>query len=90
MNLSSLSECLDPDESHVLRFAFYLFFFPTRVSTLGDKSNRALFVHCLSIVHGLKNNKNGSHNTIHIFKNYFTTVFSVFSFSKNKLYPNEP
>ena len=24
--------------------------------------------------------KNGSHGTIHIFKNYFTTVFSVFSF----------
>ena len=23
--------------------------------------------------------KNGSHDTIHIFKNYFTTVFSVFS-----------
>ena len=23
--------------------------------------------------------KNGSHGTIHIFKNYFTTVFSVFS-----------
>ena len=26
--------------------------------------------------------KNGSHGTIHTFKNYFTTVFSVFSFSK--------
>ena len=26
--------------------------------------------------------KNGSHGTIHIFKNYFTTMFSVFSFSK--------
>ena len=25
---------------------------------------------------------NGSHNTIHTFKNYFATVFSVFSFSK--------
>ena len=24
--------------------------------------------------------KNGSHDTIHTFKNYFTTVFSVFSF----------
>ena len=23
--------------------------------------------------------KNGSHNTIHIFKNYFTTVFSIFN-----------
>ena len=26
--------------------------------------------------------KNGPHNTIHKFKNYFATVFSVFSFSK--------
>ena len=26
--------------------------------------------------------KNRSHSTIHIFKNYFATVFSVFSFSK--------
>ena len=34
--------------------------------------------------------KNGSHNTIYTFKNYFTTVFSVsvFSFSKNKFNSN--
>ena len=31
--------------------------------------------------------KTGSHSTIHIFKNYFVTVFSVFS---NKQYPNRP
>ena len=31
--------------------------------------------------------KNGSHNTIYTFKNYFVTVFSisVFNFNKNKL-----
>ena len=36
--------------------------------------------------------KNGSHDTIHTFKNYFATVFSVsvFSFSNNKLNPNGP
>ena len=35
--------------------------------------------------------KNGSHNTIHTFKNYFTTVFSVFNFNKlNKFYLNGP
>ena len=28
------------------------------------------------------NFKTESHNTIHIFKNYFTTVFSVFSFQQ--------
>ena len=34
--------------------------------------------------------KNGSHDTIHIFKNYFATVFSVFSFQfqQNKFYSN--
>ena len=36
----------------------------------------ALFMHCLHI----KNIKNGSHDTIYTFKNYFATVFSVFSF----------
>ena len=35
---------------------------------------------------------NGSHDTIHTFKNYFATVFSVFSFQfqQNKFYPNRP
>ena len=32
--------------------------------------------------------KNGSYGTIYIFKNYFTIVFSVFSFQQNKRYPN--
>ena len=31
--------------------------------------------------------KIGSYGTIHIFKNYFTTLFSIFS---NKQYPNQP
>ena len=53
--------------------------------------------HCSHTVHGTynhfikkKNIKNGTHGTIHTFKNYFATVFSVFSFSKNKLYSNGP
>ena len=37
--------------------------------------------HCSCTVHG-------SHDTIHIFKNYFAIMFSVFSFSKNKFNPN--
>ena len=32
--------------------------------------------------------KNGSHGTIHIFKNYFATMFFIFQFSENKRYPN--
>ena len=35
-----------------------------------------------------KNIKNGSHGIIYTFKNYFTTVFSVFNFSNNKFNPN--
>ena len=34
--------------------------------------------------------KSGFHSTIHTFKNYFATMFSVFSFQQNKLYPNGP
>ena len=39
----------------------------------------------ISLEFGKINSKPGSHVTIHTFKNYFTTVFSVFS---NKRYPN--
>ena len=34
--------------------------------------------------------KNGSHDTIYTFKNYFTTVLLVFSFQQNKRYLNTP
>ena len=34
--------------------------------------------------------KNWSHGTIHTFKNYFTTVFSVFSFSKINSIQTDP
>ena len=33
--------------------------------------------------------KNGSHVTIHTFKNYFTTVFSIFNFKQNKRYSKQ-
>ena len=32
--------------------------------------------------------KNRFHGIIHIFKNYFATIFSVFIFQQNKQYPN--
>ena len=41
-----------------------------------------------STVHVFKNIKNESHDTIHTFKNYFATIFSVFNFSNNKFNPN--
>ena len=36
--------------------------------------------------------KNGSHDTIYTFKNYFATVISAinFQFQQNKSYPNTP
>ena len=64
------------------------------------RETKLLFANCSNTVHALfigptitlfkKNIKNWSHGTIHTFKNYFVIVFSVFSFSKNKLYPNGP
>ena len=54
-----------------------------------------LFTHYAYTVHILRNIKNGFHDTIYIFKNYFATVFSVFNFqfsvfSNNKFNPNTP
>ena len=40
----------------------------------------ALFMYCTCTVYAFKNIKNGSHDTIHTVKNYFATVFLVFSF----------
>ena len=41
-----------------------------------------LFTHCAYTVHVLKNIKNEFRDTIYTFKNYFATVFSVFSFQQ--------
>ena len=67
-----------------LRFSFFPHFtcsrdnVPGTISTVADCSSTvaALFI----TVHALKNIKNGSHDTIYTFKNYFATVLSVFSF----------
>ena len=47
-------------------------------------------MYCADTVYILKNIKNESYGTIYTFKNYFTTVFSVFNFNNNKLNPNGP
>ena len=74
------------------RFAFSVFFFFPCAWTVkshdftvqGTKNIvHTLFIYCSCTVHR-------SHNTIHTFKNYFVTVFSVFSFSNNKFNPNRP
>ena len=59
-------------------FFFLSLFFSSHISAfLGDKNHYSR----------TKNVKNGSHGTIHTFKNYFVTVFSVFNF---QLYLNGP
>ena len=65
---------------------FYLFFFflPAFVN-FGRQylllwTMYTLFTHCAYTVYVLKNIKNWSHDTIYTFKNYFATVFSIFSF----------
>ena len=66
---------------------FLLFFFLPAFVGFGGQilllwTVYALFTHCAYTVHVLKNIKNGSHDTIYTFKNYFATVFSVFSFQQ--------
>ena len=54
------------------------------------RRQKSLFMHYSCTVYTLKNIKNGSHDTIYTFKNYFATILSVFSFNNNKLNPNGP
>ena len=74
-------------ESHIAFSSFFFFFFFSCAWTVqGTKKHclpivHELFIYCLHTIHR-------SHDTIHTFKNYFATVFSVFSFSNNKFNPN--
>ena len=73
-------------------FHFSTFFHPGfRCFALGQGTIitiAILFMYCSSIVNVFKNIKNMSHDIIHTFKNYFVTVFSIFSFNNNKFNPN--
>ena len=67
------------------RFLLFFFFFWLAFVDFGRQylllwTVYTLFTHCAYTVHILKNIKNGFHDTIYTFKNYFATVFSVFSF----------
>ena len=69
---------------YVFQFTFSTFFLPAFVD-FGRQylllwTVYTLFTHCTYIVYTLKNIKNGSHDTIYTFKNYFVTVFSIFNF----------
>ena len=74
---------LDPS----LRFnPFFFFFSSLQLQLLTKSALNSIHVHCSWVPQtSLFSNffiKNGFHSTIHTFKNYFTTVFSVFSFNK--------
>ena len=64
-------------------FYFFLFFIP---AACFDFLAVSASMHCSQVTQTLLFNnfffKNGSHNTIHTFKNYFAIMFSVFSSSK--------
>ena len=72
--------------SGVWRLALCFSFF--QAAYVDFQRQNLLFMNSACTVYVFKNIKNGSHGTIHTFKNYFTKVFSVFSFSKNKFNPN--
>ena len=82
-------------------FSSFFFFFPSCSTYL--KGQQLLFMYCSWIVAATFDYfnlqislfshffiKNGSYGTIHTFKIYFATVFSVFSFSKISFYPIKP
>ena len=87
-----LSMCLD---SCLRASAFQISAFSSSSSFFQIFTVHALFMRPTATLFREKNIKNGSYGTIHTFKNYFVTLFSVFSFqffnfSKNKLYSNRP
>ena len=98
LSYKTLSMCLDyvfcVSKSGVF---FFFFFFCRRFSFYPTKCTIEYY---LCTVHILfmgptttlfrKKIKNGSYGTIHTFKNYIATMFLVFNFQQNKLYPNEP
>ena len=78
-------EYLDWADCCVFLFHVLLFFFFSCAWTVTSHGftvqETKITIHILFItVHALKNIKNRSHDTIHTFKNYFTTVLSIFNF----------
>ena len=94
LSLLRLRGRLDWAESGVFSFVFSSFFFlPLRMNSKITWWQKILFIYC-SRLHALSMyylcTVHRSLDTIYIFKNYFITIFLVFSFSNNKLNPNLP
>ena len=60
-------------------FSFFFFFLCVNSNPTWVHYSHTVY-HCSCTVYVLKNIKKESHDTIYTFKNYFTTIFSVFSF----------
>ena len=75
-------------------FPQFFFFFSFQPQWLTRSSVNSALVHCsrtpqtLFFINFFI--KNGSHSIIHTFKNYFATVFSVFSFNKISSIQTDP
>ena len=61
-------------------FFFFMRFALCRGPLLLFTCRAVLFTHCNTIVYAFKNIKNEFYGTIHIFKTYFATIFSIFQF----------
>ena len=76
----------------LLHVFLFFFFFNPQYLTLSNVNSVYMYLFMVPYITFFSNFfiKNGFHNTIYTFKNYFTTVFliSVFNFNKNKLNPN--
>ena len=74
-----------------LFFVFFIYFWERALAFFAFLVCLAHYLRDLQISFFNKNFiKNMSHCTIYTFKNYFATIFSVFSFQQNKRYPNTP
>ena len=83
-----------------LRFAPFFFFHAFQRQNMYSSRNFLLFRASVDPVHCSQDSqtslfinffiKNGSHGTIHAFKNYFATVFSVFNFRKISFIQMDP
>ena len=80
---------LDKDEKSAFAFGLFIFIFiffmhvdyTVMYLLYCSRTIHILFIYCLQDPQLLysEKKKNGSHDTTHTFKNYFATVFSVFS-----------
>ena len=82
---------LDRVYDSTFAFSFFLFFFFDACVSEDIEYRSVGPVYCSwdpQVLYLRKKFKNGPHNTIRTFKNYFVAVFLVFNFQQNKLYSN--